>query len=129
MNEIQPAATPPRDLVDVVIQQLGDARDVPGSSGAHEVVYVDSAPRIPGHLGTTAAHVHVRGTDACLRRPDGVECLTPAELRLRLDALRHLAQERATALYIKRVVYPHEVLELLDPPVLDAPSTTKETNR
>lgn len=64
-----------------------DARDVPGSSGAREVVYVDHDPLIPSHLGTDAPHVHVRSSDRCLRNEGGVECPTPEELRVRVAAL------------------------------------------
>ena len=51
------------------------------------ITYVDAAPTIPGHLGTDAPHVHHRGSDACLRAPDGVACPTPAELRAEVERL------------------------------------------
>lgn len=55
---------------------------------AADIVYVDHDPLIPTHLGTDAPHVHVRSTDRCLRRPEGVECLSPAELRAEVERLR-----------------------------------------
>lgn len=57
-------------------------------SAADEITYVDAAPAIPGHLGTDAPHVHARQSDECLRAPEGERCLSGAELRAEVEALR-----------------------------------------
>lgn len=58
---------------------------------ADEITYVDRHPAIPGHLGTDAPHVHHRGSDRCLRAPDGVACPTLAELRAEVERLEERA--------------------------------------
>ena len=58
------------------------------------ITYVDRDPVIPTHLGTDAPHVHHRGSDRCLRAPDGVPCPTPAELRAEVERLTGVIADR-----------------------------------
>lgn len=62
-------------------------------TAADEITYVPQ-PAIPGHLGTDAAHVHARQSDECLRAPEGVVCLSGAELRVEVEDLRYEAALR-----------------------------------
>ena len=51
------------------------------------ITYVTRYPLHPSHLDTDAPHVHHRGSDKCLRAPDGEHCPTPAELRAEVERL------------------------------------------
>lgn len=95
------------------------------------ITYLDSAPSglIRGSFRQVAAadHVHIRGTDQCIKNRHGDLCLTPAELRERLDAVRALAKAYAITAHATASTSERQWLDVLH--ILDAPSTTKETNR
>jgi hypothetical protein len=59
------------------------------------IKYVDYDPPIPGHVATSALHVHVRTTDRCVKNATGEPCLTPPELRDEVKRLRRWKDEAA----------------------------------